>query len=156
MTNLLRRSTDVPRVREKQHWAVPDLNYDHGGYFKVVASLVLIHVGLGLDSLRDAPRHTPIFKVLNEGLHNNLWALAVLHIVIALLILVGLYWRGHFGILRVGCGASLILFNVLAVAFAAAAYTQDLSYYSAIASVTLSLSSLAAIKEPPVQSAVRQ
>lgn len=156
MTIPQRRSTDrAPIVGSRRKW-LPDLYYDHNGYFAVVLSLILIHTGLALDSLlQNGPRHTPAFSVLNKAFHEQLWLLALIHGVIALLILIGLYWRGHFVILRYGCGFSLLLFNALAVAFAAAAYTQGLSYYSAIASVTLSLSSLATLKEPPVQAAHR-
>lgn len=149
-----RRSTDAIFTGKRNWWA-PDLYCDHGGYFKVVASLILIHFGLAVDSLRHGPRNSPSFSVLNSAFDERLWIIALLHLLIALMILTGLYWRNHFVLLRFGCGASLLLFNALAVAFAAAATIHNLSYYSAIASVTLSLSSLAALKEPPVQATRR-
>ncbi len=141
-------------VSDRKRW-LPHLYYDHPGYFKVVASLVLIHLGLALDSLQDGPHHSPIFRVLIKVLSNQLYLLTVVHGITAVLLVVGLYWRGWFSLVRYGCAISLILFNAIAVAFAASAYIYNLSYYSAIASVTLSLSSLAALKEPPVQAASR-
>ena len=142
--------------RDKRKKVVPDLYYDHPGYFKVAASLVLIHFGLAIDSLREGPRHTVIFKVLDGVIGDKLFVLAILHAIIAVLVVMGLYWRGHFMLLRYGCALSLVLFNAIAVAFAAAAITYNLSFYAAIASVTLSLSSLAALKEPPIQAASRE
>lgn len=138
-----------------RHRIIPDLHYDHPGYFKVVASLLFIHIGLAADSLLDGPGNSPVFRVLREAIGGQLWILAVLHLLIAVLTILGLYWRGHFNLLRFGCGLSLILFNVIAACFAAAALKYNLSYYSTLASVTLSLSSLAAMKEPPIQIAKR-
>lgn len=134
---------------------VPRLVKDHPGYFKVVLSLILIHLGLAIDSLQNGPRHSPAFAFINSFLGDKLWVLAVVHTLVAVLVLIGLYWTRYFVLLRIGCAISLILFNVLAVAFAFAAYSLNLSYYAAIASVTLSLSSLAALQEPPIQAARR-
>lgn len=135
---------------------VPRLARDHPGYFKVVLSLVLVHFGLAADALggRGIER-SPGFKVIVSVLGKHTYSMTGAHIVTAILIIAGLYWRDHFVLVRYGCALSLILFNVLAVGFAFASFLYDLSYYGAIASVTLSLSSLAALKEPPVQSAVR-
>lgn len=134
---------------------LPRLAEDHPGYFKVVASLLLIHLGLALDSMQEGPRNSLVFKVINKTLHNQLYVLTVVHLLVTLMIVVGLYWRKEFRLVRYGCALSLVLFNALAVGFVCASYIYHLSYYAAIASVTLSLSSLAAITEPPVQTAVR-
>lgn len=149
-----RRSTDERRCAKRRK-GIPDLAYDHPGYFKVVVSLLLIHVGLAVDSLLDGPANSQVFQVLNDALNNQLWTLAALHVLIAVLTVIGLYWHGHFDLLRIGCGISLILFNVIAACFWAAAYKYNLSYYSALASITLSLSSLAAMREPTIQPARR-
>jgi hypothetical protein len=135
---------------------LPNLCYDHPGFFKVAVSLVLIHLGLTFDSLQPGPRHSPGFTIINGLFGNQLWPLALIHLVIAGLVVAGMYWRGHFNLLRYGCVGSLVLFNTLAVAFAYSSYLYHLSYYAAIASVTLSLSSLAALREPPVQAAWRE
>lgn len=139
-------------IDDRRNLWFPDLYYNHGGYFKIMASLILVHIGLGLDSLQSVPRHAKTFLILNSAFDNYLWILSLIHILIAALIITGMYWRNHFTLLRFGCGVSFIFFNVLAIAFAAAAYKYHLSYYSAIASVTLSLSSFAGVKEPEIQS----
>lgn len=130
---------------------VPRLARDHPGYFKVVLSLVLVHVGMAIDAFLTGPQHSQVFRVIIEALGGSLTVLTVAHVVAAALVIAGLYWEEHFALLRYGCALSLVLFNALAVGFAVAAYTYDLSYYAAMASVTLSMSSLAAITEPPVQ-----
>lgn len=146
-----RRVESVPTKAADRRFWIPDLSYDHPGYFKVVVSLIFVHVGLALDSVLKGPANSPVFKVLNEALDGQLWLLAAAHVVTTVLIVFGLYARKHFAIMRFGCGLSLITFNIVAACFAAASFQQNLSYYSAIASVTLSLSSLAAMKEPQYQ-----
>lgn len=133
---------------------VPRLARDHPGFFKVALSLILVHVGLAVDGAFGVHK-SPSFRVISDFLGGNLWTMVVVHAVIAVLMVCGLYLRERFVLVRYGCGLSLVLFNVLAVGFIFAAVQYGLSYYSAIASVTLSLSSLAALKEPPIQLAVR-
>ena len=134
---------------------LPRLARDHPGYFKVVLSLVLVHFGLAIDAVGSGIQRSPGFKVIVSVLGKHAYVMTLIHVFTAILLMVGLYWRNHFVLVRYGCALSLILFNVLAVGFAFASAIYGLSYYAAIASVTLSMSSLAALKEPPVQSAVR-
>lgn len=134
-------------MRKPPAWA-PRLAEVHPGYFKVVLALLLTHLALGIDALRVNPDTSHAFKFVASALHGQFWILTVAHFVVFALILIGLYGKGLFHLLRFGSALSAVIFNALAVAFAFAAVDYDASFFAAILSVALSLSSIAAAKEP--------
>jgi hypothetical protein len=140
--------------RNDRRRGVPNLYYDHPGYWKVVLSLLIAHAALGIDALtRWDNAKTTAFDAFRHFIGPHLWTLGVIHILIDVAMVYGLYARGRFGFVRFGCAMSVVIFNISAAAFAVAAFQNHLSYYAAIASVALSLSSAAALYEPPVQAA---
>lgn len=137
----------MQRIEGQPWWEAP-LAIRHPGYFKVVLSLIFVHVAFGLDALRPQAAHSPTFAVLVEVLGGQLWIDAVLHFIIGVMIFFGLYAPGKFWILRFGSALSAVLFNASAVALASGAYITGVSYFAAISCVALSLSSIACAKEP--------
>jgi hypothetical protein len=126
---------------------LPDLAYRHPGYFKVVIALILTHIALSIDSLF-IPAGSKGFAVIRDVLGNQLWALSVLHFATFALLVAGLYWRTHFQLLRFGAALSAVVFNFMAAGFAFAAVLYTTSFFGAIMCVAMSLSSVAAAKEP--------
>lgn len=131
----------------RRNLAMPDLSYKHPGYFKIVLSLILVHAALAIDSLQ-IPENSVGFRVMEDVLGGQFWILAALHLLSLLFILIGLYARNFFFILRFGCALSAVVFNFMAAGFTAAALLYGTSYFGAITCVALSLSSIATAKEP--------
>lgn len=126
----------------------PELAHTHKGYLKIVGSLILCHLALMVDSTLTGPRSSLLFSTLQEALKGQVWLVTAIHGLSALLLIVGLYWSRMFVLVRLGAALSLFTFNALAITFLVSARDNDLSYFAAIVSVTLSLSSAAAINEP--------
>ena len=134
-----------PKIRNGH--VVPRLAYMHPGYFKVVVALILTHVGLGIDALF-VPPGSKGFAVMERLLGNNLYPLSAAHWITALMLIVGLYAANQFWLVRLGSAVSAVVFNFMAAGFVAAAMTYHTSFFGAITCVALSLSSVAAAKEP--------
>lgn len=133
---------------------LPQLRYDHPGYFTVALALLCTHVALAIDALLPGRHSHKGWAVINSVIDHQTAVLAVVHLMIAVLIGVGLYWRFHFA--RLGFLLSFIVFNTLGVAFfASAVMDPTTSFYATILSLSLSLSSLAAYREPRKNPAYR-
>lgn len=126
---------------------VPRLAYQHPGYFKIVVSLILTHAALAVDSV-SIPANSLGFSVMRKVLDDNFLILSAFHVTVLVLLTVGLYWQGHFQLLRLGSAISAVVFNFMSVGFLFAAFIYGTAYFGFITCVALSLSSVAAAREP--------
>jgi hypothetical protein len=128
-------------------WWEPPLASHHPGYFKVVIALITTHLALSVDSLF-VPESSPGFAIMRQLLGHSLVPLCIMHFITGMLMLVGLYWPGNFWLLRLGAALSAAVFNLMAAGFVASAVILHISLFAAIMCVAMSLSSVAAAKEP--------
>lgn len=124
----------------------PRLADDHPGYFQVVLGVVLVHLALGVDVTLPNRHSGVVFTYLRPFTE----LFAILHFAIAAVIIVALYlpqerWR----IARWACVASVFVFNSAALlVFAAAVVYPVVSFQLTFLYVAISLSSIAAAREP--------
>jgi hypothetical protein len=134
---------------------LPALHRDHPGFFTVVLGLVITHIGMGVDALLPDRHVSPIWTTMNSVVP-EFWWWSVAHFGVAVLIVVGIYGAAEtrrpgfqvFFLLRAGCLLSIVSFNAIGVSLISGALLNHLSFYPGLASVALSMASLAAFKEP--------
>lgn len=149
-----RRRTDRPeRVIVHRH-ALPPLRYTHPGYFVVALGLWITHLGLGFEAIIPG-RHTDnIWSVAQDMTGHHFWVWGIGHFATCALIL-GMYFPQRFWIARVGFLSSLVVFNLLGVSLVASSILHDnASFYTGLATISMSLTSVATFREGQVNPAM--
>jgi len=129
----------------------PRLKTDHPGYFLVAVQILLIHAGLGVDALINHHAQ-PQWQFVNQFVGFTGWA--AIHLGVLVAGVIGLYMHA-IQVMRAAWFASYLAFIVLGIELVVGVHEAGTSYALPILLFAASLSSLATMREDPVNPAMR-